>query len=457
MERFDAIVLGTGTAGQTAAHDLAAGGLKVAIAESSSTPGGTCALFGCQAKKWLYEVTETVARCHHLHGLGIVAPPQINWQEILAAKNTFTSKVPENTVKSLQGNGIRYFNAPGSLIDSNTLDIGSDRIQADFIVLATGSTPRPLSFEGHEYVCTSNDFLDLEQLPGRIALIGGGFISFEFAHFAARLGSNKDDVHILLRGSRPLKSFDSEMVDLLMAASTTEGINIHTEAAIASITRSDNGYRIALAAGEVLEVDLVVHGAGRVPNISQLNLEGAGILASVGGITVNSQLQTSVPNIYAVGDCADSPQLARVADQEAHIAARNIIANREGGVEAQIDYGSTPVVLFTYPQLAMVGKTEDQLKLEGIRYWRSFSSGLSWPTYQRIGMRNAAFKILVDASGKVLGGHILADNTTGLINTLKQAMRDGMTVNQLHENNIMAPYPSRESDLIYMLAPLLDE
>ncbi|WP_136797800.1 dihydrolipoyl dehydrogenase family protein [Desulfosediminicola ganghwensis] len=458
MGHFEVVILGTGTAGQTAAHHLAGEGLNVAIVESSSTPGGTCALFGCQAKKWLYEVTETVARCNHLRGLGITAPPQVNWQEIIAAKNRFTSKVPENTVKSLAGSKITYFNAQGSLIDTNRVQVGTDTIQADFIILATGATPRPLSLKGHEHICTSNDFLDFPQLPPRIAFIGGGFISFEFAHFAARLGSSKGQIHIILRSSNALRSFDSEMVDLLTIASEQEGIQIHTEAQVESVTQNKSGYRILLTSGESIEVDRVVHGAGRVANISQLNLANAGIEASPQGIPVNSHMRSSVPNIYAIGDCVNSPQLARVADQEAHIAARNIIASREGSTKkSQMDYGSTPIVLFTYPQLAMVGKTEDQLKQEQTRYWKSYSSNLAWPTYRRIGMRNAAFKILVDNSGKFLGAHILSDNATGLINTIKQAMIDDISVSHLHECNILAPYPSRESDLIYMLAPLLDD
>lgn len=457
MDHFDAVILGTGTAGQTAAHDLAAEGLKVAIVEPSSTPGGTCALSGCQAKKWLYEVTETVARCNHLKGLGISAPPMINWQDIIAAKNQFTSKVPENTVKSLAGNGIDFFSGRGSLIDAHTVLIGDTRIQADYIILATGASPRQLSVEGNEYICTSKDFLDLEKLPKRIAFIGGGFISFEFAHFAARLGSSRNQIHILLRSTQPLKSFDSEMVDLLTAASSEEGIKLHKETQIESITKDKDGYQITFTSNEAICVDLVVHGAGRAPNITQLNLDSAGVKSSSNGIMVNSRLQTSTPNIYAIGDCVDSPQLARVADQEAHIAARNITANRKNKQGPQIDYSSTPVVLFTYPQLAMVGKTEDQLRQEHVRYWNSFSSNLSWPTYRRVGMRNAAYKILVDAEGRILGAHILSDNATGLINTIKQAMRDRMTVSDLYENNIMAPYPSRESDLIYMLAPLLDE
>jgi glutathione reductase (NADPH) len=113
-------------------------------------------------------------------------------------------------------------------------------------------------------------------------------------------------------------------------------------------------------------------------------------------------------------------------------------------------------MLFTYPMLGMVGKTEDELIKAGTKYWMSFDKELSWPTYRRVGMKHAAYKILVDADDKILGAHILSDNATGLINSFKQAMLDGTTVKELHKANIMSPYPSRESDILYMLEPLLE-
>ncbi|MCA1793157.1 MAG: hypothetical protein LC660_04650 [Desulfobacteraceae bacterium] len=121
-----------------------------------------------------------------------------------------------------------------------------------------------------------------------------------------------------------------------------------------------------------------------------------------------------------------------------------------------MDYTTVPAVLFTYPQLGMVGKTEETLKQENIPYWKSHDTDLSWPTYRRIGMKHAAYKILVDENNCILGAHFLGDNTTGLLNTFKQAMIDKTPVTKIRENNIMAPYPSRESDILYMLDPLID-
>jgi len=447
MDRFDVIIIGTGTAGQSAAFELAAEGYSVAIVESSSTPGGVCALRGCQAKKYFYEVTETVARARHLMGKGVNEIPGTNWSKILGEKNKFTAAIPENTVNNLRGNGVALYRGEAGFVDGSTITVDSTTLYADAIIIATGALPRKLNLAGSEHTITSNEFLELNALPKRIAFIGGGFISFEFAHFAARLGGSANNIHILEVHDRPLQPFDEDMVAKLIAASADEGINIHTASSVSSILKNNSAYIVETASGETLQVDLVVNSIGRVPNIDDLNLQAAGVEFSAKGIRVDANMQSSNPHIYAIGDCAETLQLARVADMEALTAAGAIVARKEGLDLPSIDYSAAPAVLFTYPQLGMVGKTEKQLQTEDIKYWKSFEANLSWPTYRRIGMKHAAYKILVDANDHILGAHFLSDNTTGLINTFKQAMLNA---------NIMAPYPSRESDILYMLAPFIE-
>jgi glutathione reductase (NADPH) len=148
-------------------------------------------------------------------------------------------------------------------------------------------------------------------------------------------------------------------------------------------------------------------------------------------------------------------QLARVADQEAHVAANNILAELDLGRKATMDYRAVPAVLFTYPQFAMVGKTEADLKQNKQTYRKSFAKNLSWPTYRRVGLKDAAFKILIDANDQILGAHILSDHAAGMINTIKQAMLNETPVDELYLQTIVSPYPTRESDMSYMLKPLL--
>lgn len=456
MEHFDVVIIGSGTAGQSAAFDLVAEGYNVALIEHSNTPGGVCALRGCQAKKWFYEITEIVARSRHLHDKGITAPPAVDWQQIRQEKNAFTAAIPENTVANLRGNGIRYIEGQARFVNTTTLATADTTIEGKNIIVASGARPMDLPFDGNEHLISSDDFLELPQLPQRIAFVGGGFISFEFAHFAARLGSTPADIHILEVAPRPLGPFDGDMVEQLVKASENEGMKIHTDISITSVRHVGSHYVIELASGENVEVDLVVHGAGRVANLETLDLDAAGVEYGKGGITVNNAMQTTCPTIYAVGDCAQSLQLARVADMEAQIAAAAIVAAEEGEESLPMNYHAAPAVLFTYPQLAMVGKTEEALQQEGIKYWKSYDTQVSFPTYRRVGMKYAAYKILVDGNDHILGAHILSDSATGLINTFKQAMIDNVPIAKLRDDNIMAPYPSRESDIIYMLDPLLD-
>jgi glutathione reductase (NADPH) len=457
MERkLDVLVVGAGTGGQTAAHDLRDRGLEVGVADASGRPGGVCALAGCQAKKWFYEATETIARASHLAGKGVDAPPTPDWAAILARKNAFTDTVPDRTVHSLMEAGIDWLPGRAEFLDADTVVVDGTPVAARHVVLATGARPAPLPIEGAEHLVTSDAFLDLPALPPRVVFVGGGFISLEFAHFAARLGATPGEIHVLEAAHRPLMPFDREMVELLVRASESEGIRIRADVRIDAIRRRGDTYAVHLATGEVLSADLVVLGAGRTPNVEGLGLGRAGVEHDRRGILVDGAMRTTNPRILAIGDVAATIQLARVADQEAHVAAATVAVEVGRAKNAvPIDYGTVPAVLFTYPQLGMVGRTEDGLRDEGVPYRRAFGTRLRWPTYRRLEMEHAAYKILVGEDGRLLGAHVLSDSAAGIVNAVRIAMRAGTTVETLHRESVLSPYPSRESDLTYMLAPLV--
>ena len=455
METYDVVIVGSGTSGQTAAFHLNEKGLNVAVIEKADRPGGICALAGCQPKKWFYEATETIARSRHLKGKGIVSVPEGDWAQVLKQKQQFTSKIPGGTIKNFKKAGIDFVSGEASFLDDKTLSVNGKRVQAKFFILAVGAKPMQLPLEGKEHVITSDDFLDLDALPPSICFIGGGFISFEFAHFAARLGAVKQRLVILEVADRPLGTFDAEMVELLVEASQAEGIEVMCGVEIKAIKKHAKGFLIHTAQDGSLEADLVVNGAGRVPVIGTLSLNKAGIEYSKRGIIVDETLRTSNRRIFAIGDCVETIQLARVADKEAHVAAENILAELDLGRKSTMNYAAAPAILFTYPQLGMVGQTEDSLKQRGKTYHKSFAKNLSWPTYKRVGLKHAAYKILTDTNNLILGAHILSDQASGLINTIKQAMLNETTVEKLYQQTIVSPYPTRESDLSYMLKPLL--
>jgi glutathione reductase (NADPH) len=461
MDAFDVVIVGSGTAGQTAALFLKEKGLSVAVVEKSDRPGGVCALAGCQAKKWFYEAAETIARSRHLLGKGISAAAEGDWSRIMAQKRQFTDKVPEGTLKSLEKSGIAFIPGTAAFQERDTLAVNGRALAARHIILATGARPMPLPIDGARHMITSSQFLELEMLPKSIAFIGGGFISFEFAHFAARIGAAGQKAAIFEVNDRPLGPFDAEMVNLLRKASDDEGIEVYCNvqiAAIEKVEKQGTRFLIRTAGGDEFKTDLVVHGAGRSPDLDSLALDVAGIRFSKKGIHVDSAMRTSNPRVFAVGDCAATVQLARVADAEATVAAENILKDtgRGDGRKSAMDYNAVPAVLFTYPQLAMIGKTEDALKAEGRTFRKSFAKNLNWPTYRRVGLEHAAYKILTDENNKISGAHILSDQASGLINTIKQAMINGLTADEVYRQALISPYPTRESDLRYMLKPLLN-
>jgi glutathione reductase (NADPH) len=455
MNNFDVVIIGSGTAGQTAAYALQEKGLKVAVVEKSDHPGGTCALAGCQPKKWFYEVAETVAKSKHLKEKGVDSAAVGAWPAVWKQKNKFTSRIPAGTIEGFEASGITVLPDSARFTDAGTLDVGGKPVKAKFYILATGARPMTLPVEGSQHVITSDEFLELKSLPKHILFIGGGFISFEFAHFAARLGVPDCNIVILEVSERPLGPFDPEMVDLLVAASREEGIEVYTGIQITSIKKQAQGYCVTTDAGNTFQAELVVNGAGRVPNIEALDLGAGEINYTAKGVVVDNKMMTSNPCVYAVGDCAATIQLARVADYEAHVAAKNILAQLKDTDSATIDYRSVPTILFSYPQYGMIGKTENALKKEKISYHRSFEKNLRWPTYRRIGLKHAAYKIIVAENKRILGAHFLSDNTAGLVSAIRQAMMNNTRADDLYWQSIMMPYPTRESDLVYMLEPFL--
>jgi glutathione reductase (NADPH) len=455
-KQYDALVIGSGTAGQTAAYELNRQGLTVGLVEHSRQPGGTCALSGCQAKKWFYEGVETVARSRHLSGIGITSPALASWVELRDAKNRFTKRVPDKTVNGLKKAGIDFIRGRARFADRRSIAVDHQQLSARFIVVATGAVPMQLPIDGAQLMITSTEFMELDRLPRRIVFIGGGFISFEFAHFSVRLGPTETRCTILEAGSSPLGPFDQEMVDLLAEASASEGIDIHCDVDITAIEKTDGGFIVTTKDGHRFESDLVVHGAGRSADIQDLNLEKAGVEGTQRGIAVDRKMATTNPHIYAVGDCAATVQLARVADAEAQVAAADIFGRVSGDrQEHSMDYTAVPSVLFTYPQYGMVGATEKALEEGGVAYRKSFDKDLNWPTYRRVGMKSAAYKLLSGEDGRLLGAHVLSDNATGLINTCTLAMVNRISVDDLYRQSTLTPYPSRESDIIYMLKPLI--
>ncbi len=448
-QHFDLIVIGAGMAGGAAANKCAAQGWDVAIVDALPY-GGTCALRGCDPKKILRRGAEIIDSARLMRGKGIDDTDlSINWPDLMKHKHGFTDPVPQSIEDGLTGNGVTTLHGHAKFTGPRHFEIDGASYDADRFLVATGARPRPLEFPGHEHLIDSTDFLDLVELPSRILFVGGGFISFEFAHIAARAGSSPV---IVDRGERPLKNFDPDLVELLIDRGREVGIDLRRTTSIVDVQPSDGGYQVTLehaGAQETIDTDLVVHGAGRVAELADLGLDAAGVEWGEHGIQVADHLQsTSNPAVWAAGDSANTEgmPLTPVAVSEAKVAASNMIK----GTTSTPDYAGVPTAVFTIPELARVGMLESEARAAGVDLAVRYSDTSGWYSNYRFGETTAAAKILIDQSNdQIVGAHLLGPEYGELINTLGLAIKLGLTTRQL--KSATAAYPTVGSDLGSML------
>lgn len=446
VDKYDLIVIGSGAAAQTVVYDCAAAGWNVALIEERLI-GGTCALRGCIPKKVLVGVAETISRIHDLKGKGIaVENDGINWSALIKFKKSFTDNKPEVITKSLKQAGIDIFHGHASFIDEKTIEVDGKRFVSTYFFIATGAIPRPLEFPGSEFVITSDDFFNLNQLPDSIAFIGGGFISFELAHIAARAGCK---VTILHRSSQPLKQFDRDLVEMLLMATKDIGINVRTNMAVHAVEKTNGGFQvIAGDDNEKISANLVIHGAGRIPNIKGLSLDRANVSFSKKGIEVNDYMQSiSNPAVFAAGDVSASGlPLTPVAGAEGRVVLKNLL--KKDVYPSTISH--IPSTLFTIPPLSSVGLTEVEVEEKGLDVRINTAESDSWFTSKRIGLKHAGFKILIDEKrNQLVGAHLLGNHAEEIINVFALAMKQQITVDQLKD--MVWSYPTSTYDINYMI------
>jgi len=448
-EEYDLFVIGAGMAGTTAANKCAAMGWRVGIVDALPY-GGTCALRGCDPKKILRRGAEVIDAANLMRDKGIAkAGVSIDWSALMRHKQGFTDGVPQGMEDELISNGVRTFHGTARFTGPNQLDINGTQHHAKRFLIATGASPRPLTFPGHEHLIDSTDFLNLDSLPQRIVFIGGGFISFEFAHIAARAGV---DCVIIDHGERPLKEFDPDLVESLVNKTEQTGIQVLHTATLTQVTQTATGLDVTGEKGGknfTIGADLVVHGAGRTANLDGLNLDAAHIASGPQGVTVSGHLQsTTNPAVYAAGDAADTPgkPLTPVAVFEGKIAASNMLK----GLTTVPDYTGVPTTVFTIPELNRVGILEQEGRDSGSDIVVKHNDTSGWYSNYRVGETTASTKIIIDrTTDKILGAHLFGPGYAELINIFALAIKLGITSKQL--KSMTATYPSIGSDLGSML------
>lgn len=443
----DLVVIGAGTGGQSVARACAAEGWSVVIADERPY-GGTCALRGCDPKKMLVGVTESADWAQRMEGRGLrLGTVELDWSEMMSFKRSFTDRMPHRIEEGLRKRGVETVHGSATFTGPDEVRIDDRIIKARHVHVATGARPRTLGIAGEKLVSTSTDFLKLESLPDRIAFIGGGYISFEFAHIARRAGASS--VTIVHRGARPLEHFDPDLVDMQTARTRELGVDVVLGAQVTAVEQEDDGcvvrFDTASEPGSV-KADLVVHGAGRVPNVDALDLSAGGVHFGPRGIAVNRSMRSvSNPSVFAAGDAADTgaPALTPVSANEARVALKNLLAGKDART---IEYPPIPSVVFTVPPLARVGMLESEAEEEGLDVEVHHRTTGDWYSSLRVGETHSAYKVLVERGSKrIVGAHVMGPGAEEQINLLTMAMGAGMTANDV--KGVVFAYPSFASDL----------
>lgn len=450
-DQFDLIVLGTGAGGSTPAYACRRAGWRVAIADDQPF-GGTCGNRGCDPKKVLVGAAEVVSWQRRMQGHGVVGQASIDWPALMKFKRSFTDPVPASREEAFRNEGIETLHGAARFIAENRIAVAGRELTADHVVIATGASPRTLGIPGEMHVISSTEFMNLDSLPRRIAFVGAGYISLEFAHLAHSAGA---EVIVLGRGS-PLPSFDETLVQRLLEHSREIGIDVRLDHSVSAVEHdaASGVFRVCVGHGgnmHEIETDLVVHGAGRVPNSERLCPAAGGIeLEHHGSIRVNEFLQSvSNPRVYAAGDVVSVPgsiPLTPVAGHEGSVVAANLLH----GNNMRPDLRGVPSVVFTNPPLAAVGLTEKAARAKGLQVRVSTGDTSRWFTNRRVREPAGMFKTIIDdQTDLVLGAHILGGHGDEVINLFAMAIRFDIPAAEL--KTMIYSYPTGSSNMQYML------
>ncbi|HVX73426.1 MAG: dihydrolipoyl dehydrogenase [Devosia sp.] len=449
-DQFDLTVIGSGPGGYVCAIRAAQLGMKVAVVEKSPTFGGTCLNIGCIPSKALLHATELFEEAgHNFSHLGIDIPaPQVNLAQMMAHKDETVAANVNGVSFLFKKNKITSFQGTGSLAGTGRVLVTPDKggapqtIETKNVVIASGSVPATLpGIEiDEERIVTSTGALALGAVPERLLVIGAGVIGLELGSVWARLGAKVTVVEFL---DRILPGMDSEVARQFQRILTKQGVEFRLSTKVRAIDKQDDGsltVRLEPAAGgdmALVDADVALVAIGRKPYTDGLGLKEAGVaMDNRGRIEVSPHYGTSVENVYAIGDVITGPMLAHKAEDEG-MAVAEIIAGQAG----HVNYGAIPAVVYTSPEIASVGKTEDELKAAGIDYKVGKFPFTANGRAKAMLATQGFVKILADvATDRVLGAHIIGKNASEMIEALTVLLEFGGSAEDLARTT--APHPT---------------
>jgi len=436
---YDLITIGAGSGGVRASRLAGGYGARVAVCEEDRV-GGTCVLRGCIPKKLLIYGAHYADYMEDAENYGWTFDGvKHDWRKLIENKNTELDRLNSIYLNILKNNNVVLKEGHGVLIDEHTVEVSGNRITTENILIAVGGWPSMPSIPGIEYAISSNEALELNTLPKRMVIVGGGYIAVEFAGIFAGLGV---EVTEIIRADNILRGFDIDMRTSLSKEMEKRGITIKSDTEVRSIEKHGDIFFLQLNDGKSMETECVMYATGRKANTKGLGLEIAGVeLSDNGSIKVDKYNRTSQPNIYAVGDVTDRIQLTPVAIQEGHALA-DMLFNQN---TRMTDYTNVPSAVFSTPPIATVGLTEDEAckKYGEVDIYDSNFK----PLVHTISGRDerSVMKLIVDPNSDiVVGCHMMGADAPEIIQGIAIAMKCGATKSQFDSTTGIHPSSAEE-------------
>ncbi|MBM3539301.1 MAG: glutathione-disulfide reductase [Alphaproteobacteria bacterium] len=443
---FDLFTIGAGSGGVAASRRAAAYGAKVAIAEGRRV-AGTCVLRGCVPKKLLVYGVHFADEIEDAAGYGwTIGPSSLDWAKLVAAKDREIDRLHGIYVKMLQDSGVTILDGWAQIVGPNEVRIGERTIRARHILIASGGRPEKPAIRGIENTISSDEALDLKTLPRRMVIVGGGYIAVEFAGI---FNAGGVEVTELIRADRILRGFDGDIRSHLTTEMSKRGVAIRAGVQVAAIEKSAAGYRLATEAGEIIETDLVMYATGRVPNTAGMGLERVGVtLNKRGAIAVDEWQQTTVPSIFAVGDCTDRVNLTPVAIAEGRAVAETLFNHNP----IRMDHHNVPSAVFSQPPVGSVGLSEEAANaIAPCDVYRAVFRPMKHTLSGRD--EKTMMKLVVDrASGTVLGAHMVGTDAPEIVQGLAIGVKAGLTKAQW--DRAVAIHPTAAEEFVLMREPV---